>query len=482
MSSVPLSGLSILVVEDEVLLRKRYAGHLESEGAEVTAVGSLREATEAVAALDFDVAVLDVNLPDGKGTDLLRSGILGPSTSVLVMTAQGGVAGAVEAMRLGAADYLTKPFDLPDLTVRVLGARRAKNARRAEEFRREGAGAGTEAPAAASPASPATGDGFFFGRSLAAIEEQLRKIIAADQRLQNGLPPVLIEGETGTGKTTIARWLHARGPRANGPLIEVNCSALPEALAESELFGHERGAFTDARAARIGLMEAADGGTLFLDELPSLSLPLQAKLLTAIEDRAVRRVGANKAKQVDVRIIAATNADLRELAAEGKFREDLLHRLDLFRVRIPPLRERGDDILALAEVLVARIARRYGLPVRAIPPEGKRRLKAHAWPGNVRQLAHEIERAMVFEGATALEFAALSARGGPEANAALRDDFVFPVSGFSLEATIDDLIRRALAQTSGNVTAAAPLLGVTRNYVRYHLKDSDALPPAASDS
>ncbi len=482
MSSVPLSGLSILVVEDEVLLRKRYAGHLESEGAEVTAVGSLREATEAVAALDFDVAVLDVNLPDGKGTDLLRSGKLGPSTSVLVMTAQGGVAGAVEAMRLGAADYLTKPFDLPDLTVRVLGARRAKNARRAEEFRREGAGAGTEAPAAASPASPATGDGFFFGRSLAAIEEQLRKIIAADQRLQNGLPPVLIEGETGTGKTTIARWLHARGPRANGPLIEVNCSALPEALAESELFGHERGAFTDARAARIGLMEAADGGTLFLDELPSLSLPLQAKLLTAIEDRAVRRVGANKAKQVDVRIIAATNADLRELAAEGKFREDLLHRLDLFRVRIPPLRERGDDILALAEVLVARIARRYGLPVRAIPPEGKRRLKAHAWPGNVRQLAHEIERAMVFEGATALEFAALSARGGPEANAALRDDFVFPESGFSLEATIDDLIRRALAQTSGNVTAAARLLGVTRDYVRYHLKDSDALPPAASDS
>jgi DNA-binding NtrC family response regulator len=481
MSSAPLSGLSVLVVEDESLLRKRYAGHLESEGAEVTAVGSLREATEAVAALDFDVAVLDVNLPDGKGTDLVRAGKLGPSTSVLVMTAQGGVGGAVEAMRLGAADYLTKPFDLPDLTVRVLGARRTKHARRAEEFRREGAGAGTEPPAAPTAAGATPGGvGFFFGRSLAGIEEQLRKIIAADQRLQDGLPPVLIEGETGTGKTTIARWLHARGPRANGPLIEVNCSALPEALAESELFGHERGAFTDARAARLGLMEAADGGTLFLDELPSLSLPLQAKLLTAIEDRAVRRVGANKAKQIDVRIVAATNADLRELVAAGRFREDLLHRLDLFRVRIPPLRERGDDILALAEVLVARIARRYGLPVRAIPAEGKRRLKAHAWPGNVRQLAHEIERAMVFEGATALEFTALSARGGTAANAALRDDFVFPESGFSLEATIDDLIRRALAQSGGNVTAAARLLGVTRDYVRYHLKDSDASTPPTS--
>lgn len=462
MPSDRLAGHSILLVEDESLLRKRYAAQLEADGAEVTAVGTLQEAINALGGLDFDVAVLDVNLPDGKGTDLLRHQRLGPSTSVLVMTAEGGVNGAVEAMRLGAADYLAKPFDLGELPVRILRARRTQHAKRAEEFRREGAG------------GAASSEAFFFGRSLATVEEQLKKIIAADERRQTSLPPVLIEGETGTGKTTIARWLHARGPRASGPLIEVNCSALPEALAESELFGHERGAFTDARAARIGLMEAADGGTLFLDELPSLSLSLQAKLLTAIDDHRVRRVGANKPKHVDVRVIAATNADLRQLVAEGKFREDLLHRLDLFRVRIPPLRERGDDVIALAELFAARIGSRYGIDRTSIPAEGKTRLRAHAWPGNVRELAHEIERALVFEGADGLRFASLvprAAAGGKDAaNSWLRDDFVFPEQGFSLEAAINDLIRRALRQTGDNVSAAARVLGVTRDYVRYRLK------------
>src|SRR5439155_9809472 len=168
----------------------------------------------------------------------------------------------------------------------------------------------------------------------------LEKIVAADRRVQNGLSPVLIEGETGTGKTTLARWLHHNGPRANGPLIEINCAALPETLAESELFGHERGAFTDAKEARIGLLEAAEGGSVFLDELPSLSLAVQAKLLKAIEDRTIRRVGGNRPVNIEARIIAATNSDLRALVGEGRFREDLLHRLDLFRVRIPALRER----------------------------------------------------------------------------------------------------------------------------------------------
>lgn len=462
MSTVRLAGLSILVVEDEPLLRKRYAAHLETEGAEVTAVGTMREATQALEGLDFDVVLLDVNLPDGKGTDLLRAKRLAPATSALVMTAEGGVGGAVEAMRLGAADYLAKPFDLAELPVRVLRARRARQDRRAEEFRRDGAGA-------------RPGETFHFGRSLASVEEQLRRIIAADERRQSTLPPVLIEGETGTGKTTIARWLHAHGPRATGPLIEVNCSALPEALAESELFGHERGAFTDARAARIGLMEAADGGTLFLDELPSLSLPIQAKLLTAIDDHRVRRVGANKAKEVDVRIIAATNADLRRLVTEGRFREDLLHRLDLFRVRIPPLRERGDDVVELAEVLAARIAPRYGLAVRPIPAEGKARLRAHAWPGNVRELAHEIERALVFEGEDGLRFASLATRSstaGGSAPDCLRPDFVFPETGFSLDEVINELIRKALTQSGQNVSAAARLLGVTRDFVRYRMKDT----------
>jgi DNA-binding NtrC family response regulator len=290
-------------------------------------------------------------------------------------------------------------------------------------------------------------------------------------------PPILIEGETGTGKTSLARWLHHRGPRSAGPLIEVNCPALPESLAESELFGHERGAFTDAKEARIGLFEAAEGGTLFLDELPSLSASAQAKLLKAIEDHAIRRVGGNRSIPIDARIIAATNADLRALVATGRFREDLLHRLDLFRVRIPPLRERGEDLAALAESLVARIARNYGLPPRPIPPLGRARLSAHRWPGNVRELAHEIERSLVFDD-DQLTFASVATSRGDGARGEgwLSPDYRIP-TGFSLEAAIDALIRRALAQSDNNVSAAARLLGVTRDYVRYRMHGDGSPEP-----
>jgi two-component system response regulator AtoC len=242
------------------------------------------------------------------------------------------------------------------------------------------------------------------------------------------------------------------------------------------LFGHERGAFTDAKAARIGLMEAADGGTLFLDELPSLALGLQAKLLTTLEDHLLRRVGASRPVPVDARIIAATNSDLGALAAAGKFREDLFHRLDLFRVRLPPLRDRGEDILTLADELLARVSRRYGQKAVAIPAEGRRRLLAHRWPGNVRELAHEIERAVVFGGERGLAFPHLG--GGPAAVVGggsgsaevLRADFVFPETGFSMEAAIDELVARAVRQANGNVSAAARLLGVSRDVVRYRLR------------
>jgi DNA-binding NtrC family response regulator len=248
---------------------------------------------------------------------------------------------------------------------------------------------------------------------------------------------------------------------------------LPDALAEAELFGHERGAFTDAKTARIGLMEAADGGTLFLDELPSLASGLQAKLLTAIEDHMLRRVGASRAIPVDVRVIAATNANLNDLVAAGKFREDLLHRLDLFRVRLPPLRERGNDILVLAEELLARVSKRYGQKPLPIPPEGRARLLAHRWPGNVRELAHEIERAVVFGGPEGLTFGHLEmAKAGGTTSGAnwMRSDFVFPESGFSMENAIDEMVAHAVKQAGGNVSAAARLLGVSRDVVRYRLK------------
>ncbi len=462
MPTSPLSGLSILLLEDELLLRKRLTGFLEKEGAEVTALASVADARRALDGLTFDAALIDVNLPDGRGTDLLRDKLFPATTNVIVMTAEGGVEGAIEAIRAGAADYLVKPFDPQELPVRMAQARRARQAKRADEFRR-----GQE-------------NELVFGQSLAGVREQLLKIAAADRRLRHHLPPVLIEGETGTGKTAIARWIHRNGPRADEPLIELNCSAMPESLAEAELFGHERGSFTDAKAARIGLMEAADGGTLFLDELPSLAPSLQAKLLTAIEDHTVRRVGATRPIAVDARIIAATNLNLNEMVATGRFREDLLHRLDLFRVRLPPLRERGNDIVVLAEELLARVVKRYGLTPRQIPPEGKARLLAHAWPGNVRELGHEIERAVVFGGETGLTFGHLGQGAALEGARWMRPGFVFPESGFSLETAIDEMVDLAVKQASGNVSAAARLLGVSRDVVRYRLKGRGEAPPTGN--
>src|SRR5213075_1883325 len=339
-------------------------------GADVIIAENIARARRLIEDLSFDYALIDVNLPDGLGTDLLKEKVFPQNTGVVVMTAEGGVDGAIEAMKLGAIDYLSKPFDLAELPLLIARARKAKSELRIEEQKH----------------TDTEQNLFFFGSALASMQAQLEKILAADRRLQESLPPVLIEGETGVGKTTIARWIHHSGPRANEPLVEVNCSALPETLAESELFGHERGAFTDARTARMGLFEAANGGTLFLDELPSLSLPLQAKVLTSIEDRKIRRLGGTREMPVDARIIAATNRDLKQLVVEGKFREDLFHRLDLFRLRIPPLRERGEDILKLAESLLGRLHERHRLPRKTISETGKQRLISYAWPGNVREL------------------------------------------------------------------------------------------------
>lgn len=456
----------MLVVEDDALLRRQLTAYLERAGAEVLAVGDLGSARRALEALSYDFALVDVHLPDGRGTTLLEEERFAGTTGVVVMTGEGEVEGAVRAMRLGALDYLTKPFEPGELPLVFQRVSRHRQTRRIEEHRREG-----EAP---------RDDEFVFGSALEGLRGLLDRILAADRRMRTGLAPVLVQGETGTGKTTIARWLHARGPRAEESLVEVNCSALPESLAESELFGHERGAFTDARTARIGLFEAANGGTLFLDELASLSLGLQAKVLTAIEDGRIRRVGSNRPIPVDVRLIAASNRDLRAWCAEGKFREDLLHRLDLFRVSIPPLRERRQDIVPLAKSLMTRIGRRHRLEPRAIAAEGEARLEAYGWPGNVRELANELERALIFEDGP-LHFDHLvpwsGGVGAPGAVAVgegegvewLKPGFRIPATGFSLESVVDGLVQQAVRQTGGNVSAAARLLGVSRDVVRYRL-------------
>ena len=454
-----LAGLSVLVVDDEALFRRRLIAHLDNLGADVAGAETLEVARRKLSDRAFDFMLLDIHLPDGIGLELLRDSTVSPDTGVVVMTALGGVEGAVESMRLGALDYLVKPFDLELLPLVMHRVRQLRQSARVVEHELE----------------VEEETGFFFGSSLAPLLEQLRRIIEADNRLQSNLSPVLIAGETGSGKSTIARWLHRNGPRASQPMIEVNCSALPESLAESELFGSERGAFTDARATRQGLFEAAHGGTLFLDEIPSLSPTIQSKVLMAIEDRNIRRIGGTQPIRVDVRVIAATNRNLHEAVEAGEFRDDLLHRLDLFRLELPALHKRGEDILILAERLLAQLCRKHRLPVRTITEEGKRRLLAYRWPGNVRELAHELERGLVFEDSAALDFGHLPGDGGftnvSTADPAdwLNPGYDFTTGKFVLEDAINRLVQIALKKSGENVSQAARMLGVTRDFIRYRL-------------
>ncbi len=454
-----LAGFSILVVDDEAMLRRRLIAHLKALGADVAGAETLEAARHKLSDTEYDFLLLDIHLPDGVGLELIREGTVSENTGVVVMTAQGGVEGAVESIQLGALDYLVKPFDPELLPLVMHRARQMRQSSRVSEHERESEDE----------------SGFYFGRSLAPLRERLDRIIAADNRLQLNLPPVLIAGETGSGKSTIARWLHRNGPRADQPMIEVNCSALPDSLAESELFGSEKGAFTDARATRQGLFEAAHGGTLFLDEIPSLSPAIQSKVLTAIEDRNIRRIGGTRQIEVDVRLITATNRDLHDAVASGEFREDLLHRLDLFRIILPSLRERGEDILLLAERLLVQLCQRHRLPVRRITEEGKQRLMAYRWPGNVRELAHELERGLVFEDSASMDFSRLSSSGAQaisgmaDSSDWLNPGYDFTKEEFVLEDAVNRLVQVALKQSGGNASAAARMLGVTRDFIRYRL-------------
>ena len=449
-------GSEVLLLEDDAVLRRRLAAHLRSLGAEVTEADRIAQARRLLAEARFDFALVDLQLPDGEALELLRERAFSENTGVVVMTAFGGVKKAVEAMRLGAGDYLAKPFEPEELPLAFLRCRATRTAARREEYR--AAGVAGEA------------NGLFFGESLAAIRAKLDTILATERRLSRNLPPVLIEGETGTGKSVLARWLHYQGPRGARPFITVNCAALPETLAESELFGHERGAFTDAKTARIGLFEAADGGTLFLDEIGTLAPATQAKVLTAVEDGTVRRLGGTREIAVDARLIAATNRPLAALVQQGAFREDLFHRLDLLRIALPPLRERGTDVIALARHLLTRIATRHRLAGLKLTRDGEARLLAQPWRGNVRELAHEIERAVIFGADAPLDFAHLSGSAAPTTAAAWRNPaWRLPAEGFSLDSVTDALIADALRETNDNVSAAARRLGMTREFLRYRL-------------
>jgi DNA-binding NtrC family response regulator len=454
----PLKGKEILLLEDDTFLSKRLVAQLERAEAEVTSCTCIEEAKEVLKSLSFDFALMDLNLPDGESLELLRDQAIPSNTIVILMTAEGGIQSAVEAMRLGATDYLSKPFDIEEIPLLFLKSeKQRKNQRLIQhslEKRRE-----------------KTANLYFEG-SFADDLFQLSKVTEVDQRLSNDLPPILIDGPTGSGKSTYAKWIHDNGPRQDAPFVAINCSAIPDNLVESELFGHEKGAFTDAKNARIGLFEAADHGTLFLDEIASLSREAQAKLLLALENKIIRRVGGTKEIKVDVRIIGAANQDLRKMIAEGSFREDLFHRLDLLRINIPPLANRGKDIVGLAEHLLVFLANKYKLPLPLICAESKKLLVANPWTGNIRELIHELERSVILtEPGDTLEIRTnQSVHAISNTDDWLNENFSFPESGFDLEKEIIRLIQMAIAQTDGNISEASRLLGVPRDYIRYRLK------------
>src|SRR3954469_24102716 len=375
------SGGTVLIVDDERTLARAVKAFLAEAGYEAEVAEDGESALALVQTLRPDVVFADVRLPGMSGIELLRRvREFDPAIPVIIMTAYGTIEGAVEAVKLGAFDYMKKPVDLEEL--KLLADRARETALMKQELSYYRRRAASELPMAGVLGnSPA----------LRAVMEQVRQVAALDET-----PPVLITGETGTGKGLVARTLHTAGPRAGKPFIDVNCTALPANLMEAELFGYERGAFTDAKESKLGLFEAAEGGFILLDEVGDLEPSLQGKLLRAIEERTVRRVGGIQDRRVDVRILAATNRDLEREVQQGRFRSDLYFRLAVILLHLPPLRERGEDALILADHFLRQFSAKYGKDVRRIDPRAQDVLLSYPWPGNVRELSHVIERAVLW--------------------------------------------------------------------------------------
>lgn len=458
-AEVPVLKRKILLVEDEKVFAGAVRKHLERAGYEVGLAGTLAAARAALKAGAPDLILLDMRLPDGSGLELLAE-ISGAQAGApaLVMSAYGELEDAVSAMKSGAADYLKKPIDLNELLLNVekvlakdkLARKLAYSAQR-ERHSTENVAFLGECPAI---------------QELKAQAGRIARLSAAESAIP---PTVLILGETGAGKDVAARLLHENSRRAPRPFVHVDCASLPKDLIESELFGHEKGAFTNAHAARTGLIEAAEDGVLFLDEIGEIPLDLQSKLLAVLERRALRRVGATQERPVAAWIIAATNRDIEALSERGEFRSDLYYRLNVMSLSIPALRERGGDICLLARHFAAQTARRYGLPFAGLPDAAAAALLDYDWPGNVRELKHLIERAVLLGDGAPLDAALLGlekrGQAGPD-EARISDQATLGEAELSL-------IKQALQRTDRNVSRAARELGITRMALRYRMKKYD---------
>ena len=453
---------TLLLIEDEPLLSAELVRHFKRAGFEVMSAGTLAEAKRMLLEDDVQplVVVSDMSLPDGNALDLLeatRAAAVGGEW--LFLTGYGSIADSVRALRLGAFDFLEKPCELERLDLVVAGAARSARAQRQLRER------------AATENRRYTPDAFV-GRSTAA--RIVRELL--DRLARVPLSTLLLTGETGTGKGLAARILHYSGPRREGPLVEINCAALPHDLLESELFGHEPGAFTGAKGRRRGLMEQAHGGTIFLDEIGELGMDLQAKLLTVIEDRRLRRLGGASPIEIDVQVIVASNRNLSERVEAGQFRSDLYHRITVFTLELPALRNRMDDLDDLVPPFVAEYNAKAGKTVQVIPPQVWETLRNHDWPGNVRELRNVVERCVLLSDTRTMAAHWLQLQPSRRV-AAL--DAIPPAKGTGLNLPLDGslsldemekkIIGEALDRSDNNVTAAARLLGTSRETLRYRV-------------
>jgi DNA-binding NtrC family response regulator len=434
-----------LVADDDPDVLEALRLLLKSEGYSVETAASPGKVLAAVEARDFDALLIDMNYTRDttggiEGLDLLsRLQTLDNTLPVMVMTAWGSIDGAVESMRRGARDYIEKPWNnarlLNTLRTHIELGRAIRASQRLESENRSLRRDGVPELIAESPA--------------------MQPVLRLMERVGPSDANALISGEHGTGKEVVARWLHAASPRAAKSLVTVNVGGLAEGVFESELFGHVKGAFTDAKTDRVGRFEAADGGTMFLDEVGNMSLTQQARLLRVLQTGEFERVGSSKTRQADVRVLSATNANLQEEVAAGRFREDLLFRLNTIEIHLPPLRDRRDDVPLLAAYFLRRYAARYKKAVDKFHPDAMRALLAYGWPGNIRELDHTVERAVLLATGDTVRPGDLSLRGPGEGGGRLED--------MSLEDVEKLLIQKALARHGGNVSVAAKALGLSRS-------------------
>ncbi|HXW04138.1 MAG TPA: sigma-54 dependent transcriptional regulator [Vicinamibacterales bacterium] len=440
----------ILVVDDEQLVRWSLVERLTEDGHDVLEAGTARDAL-ARCGPDIDLVLLDYRLPDSDGLQVLKQiKASDPDILVILLTAYTNVETAVEAMKQGAYHYANKPFNLDEISMLVAKALETTALRREVRALR------------ASRSEPYALDRIVGDSpAMQSLRGLLQRIAASPAST------VLLTGESGTGKDLAAKVLHHNSSRSAKPFMNITCSALPETLLESELFGHERGAFTDARQQKIGLIESADGGTVFLDEIGEMVPALQAKLLRFLEEKAFKRVGGSADIRVDVRVVAATNRDLEDAVKQGRFREDLYYRLNVMQIHLPPLREHVSDVPELVTYYIDQFNREFRKQVRGITPEALEVLKGYRWPGNIRELRNAVERAMLLADADRLgpEHFPMTVSRRPGGQG-----FDLPEEGVSLESVEKGLVTQALQRTGWNHTKAAALLGLNRDQIRYRVE------------